>query len=70
MDSQINEKDTPDIDELVYKMYELVNTIVEKENENIKSHELTDDQMVIEEIVTAIFSVNFIQSLIKKETNS
>jgi hypothetical protein len=59
MDSQINEKDTPDIDELVYKMYELVNTIVEKENENIKSHELTDDQMV-----------NFIQSLIKKETNS
>lgn len=59
MDSQINEKDTPDIDELVYKMYELVSTIVEKENENIKSHELTDDQMV-----------NFIQSLIKKETNS
>ena len=59
MDSQINEKDTPDIDELVYKMYEPVNTIVEKENENIKSHELTDDQMV-----------NFIQSLIKKETNS
>ena len=59
MDSQINKKDTPDIDELVYKMYELVNTIVEKENENIKSHELTDDQMV-----------NFIQSLIKKETNS
>lgn len=59
MDSQINEKDTPDIDELVYKMYELVNTIVEKENENIKSHELTDDQMV-----------NFIQSMIKKETNS
>ena len=59
MDSQINEKDTPDIDELVYKMYELVNTIFKKENENIKSHELTDDQMV-----------NFIQSLIKKETNS
>lgn len=55
-DIQFDEKNTQNVD--LYTMYNLVCAIVEKENENIKSHEMTDDDMV-----------NFIKSLINKQIN-